>query len=154
MNSRLQQFLDLEQLSPSKFADVIGVQRSGLSHILSGRNKPGYDFLYKLSLKFPQINVEWLLTGKGKPYKDMNYPIDNVEHKIEPRNLFSGTIPKPEEKLSYIPENKRDTPISATSELNENQKNIQSLPDSHQIRNVKRITIFYSDGSFEEFFPG
>jgi Helix-turn-helix. len=47
MNNRLQQFLSLENLTPSALADKLGVQRSGLSHILSGRNKPGYDFIKK-----------------------------------------------------------------------------------------------------------
>ena len=70
MNNRLQQFLELENLTPAKLADTIGVQRSGLSHILSGRNKPSYDFITRLLAKFPRINSDWLLTGKGKPYKD------------------------------------------------------------------------------------
>ena len=71
MNNRLQQFLELENITPARLADTLGVQRSGLSHILSGRNKPGYEFLTKLLHKFPHINSEWLLLGKGKPYKEM-----------------------------------------------------------------------------------
>ena len=43
MNRRLQQFLELEQLKPAQFADIMGIQRSNVSHILSGRNKPGFD---------------------------------------------------------------------------------------------------------------
>ena len=70
MNTRLQQFLDLENLSPARLADIIGVQRSGLSHILSGRNKPSFDFIRRILVKFPRINADWLITGKGKPYKD------------------------------------------------------------------------------------
>lgn len=72
MNNRLQQFLDLENLSPARLADMLGVQRSGVSHILSGRNKPGYDFIHKLLTKFPSLSADWFLTGKGKPYKEMN----------------------------------------------------------------------------------
>lgn len=72
MNNRLQQFLELENLSPARLADMLGVQRSGMSHILSGRNKPGYDFIYKLLTKFPALSADWFLTGKGKPYKEMN----------------------------------------------------------------------------------
>src|SRR5574344_836187 len=70
MKSRLQQFLEVEQLSPAKLADIIGIQRSGLSHILSGRNKPGFDFIQKLLIKFPALNAEWLITGRGKIYKE------------------------------------------------------------------------------------
>lgn len=72
MNNRLQQFLDLENLSPARLADMLGVQRSGVSHILSGRNKPGFDFIQKLLTKFPALSADWFLTGKGKPYKEMN----------------------------------------------------------------------------------
>jgi len=72
MNNRLQQFLDLENLSPARLADILGVQRSGVSHILSGRNKPGFDFIQKLLIKFPSLSADWFLTGKGKPYKEMN----------------------------------------------------------------------------------
>ena len=72
MNKRLQQFLDLENLSPARLADLLGVQRSGVSHILSGRNKPGFDFIQKLLTKFPALSADWFLTGKGKPYKEMN----------------------------------------------------------------------------------
>ena len=70
MNSRLQQFLELENLTPARLADIMGIQRSGLSHILSGRNKPSYDFLHKLLMKFPHINGDWLMTGRGKAYND------------------------------------------------------------------------------------
>ena len=70
MNTRLQQFLELENLTPARLADMLGVQRSGLSHILSGRNKPSYDFLTRILAKFPHINADWLLTGRGKAYKD------------------------------------------------------------------------------------
>ena len=70
MNNRLQQFLELENLTPARLADMLGVQRSGLSHILSGRNKPSYDFLTRILTKFPHISADWLMTGKGKAYKE------------------------------------------------------------------------------------
>lgn len=72
MNKRLQQFLELENLSPARLADLLGVQRSGMSHILSGRNKPGFDFIQKLLNKFPDLSADWFITGKGKPYKERN----------------------------------------------------------------------------------
>ena len=51
-------------------ADTLGVARAGISHILSGRNKPGFDFLEAMAVHFPQISMDWLLTGKGRMYKD------------------------------------------------------------------------------------
>ena len=70
MDKRLQQFLDAENISQAQLADALGVARAGISHILSGRNKPGFDFLEAMALHFPQISMDWLLTGKGRMYKE------------------------------------------------------------------------------------
>lgn len=70
MNRRLLQFLQAENLTQTQFADTLSVARGSVSHILSGRNKPGYDFLESLMLHYPALNLEWLLTGRGKMYKD------------------------------------------------------------------------------------
>ena len=70
MNRRLLQFLQAENITQSQFADILSVARGSVSHILAGRNKPGYDFLESLLLHYPQLNLDWLLTGKGKMYKD------------------------------------------------------------------------------------
>lgn len=70
MNSRLLRFLEAENISQAQFADTLGVARAGISHILSGRNKPGFDFIERLALKYPNLNIEWLITGRGKMYRD------------------------------------------------------------------------------------
>jgi transcriptional regulator with XRE-family HTH domain len=70
MDKRLQQFLDAENISQSQLADTLGVARAGISHILSGRNRPGFDFLEAMALHYPQVSMDWLLTGKGRMYKD------------------------------------------------------------------------------------
>ena len=67
MNRRLQQFLELEQLKPAQFADIMGIQRANVSHILSGRNKPSFEFIQKFLLKFPSVSPDWFILGKGKP---------------------------------------------------------------------------------------
>ena len=82
MNTRLQQFLELENLTPARLADMLGIQRSGLSHILQGRNKPSFDFLNRILTKFPHINADWLMTGRGKAYRD---PSESV--------IISGSLP-------------------------------------------------------------
>lgn len=68
MNKRLLQFLNAENISQSQFADTLNVARAGISHLLSGRNKPGYDFIESLMLHYPDLNIEWLITGKGRMY--------------------------------------------------------------------------------------
>jgi len=80
MNSRLLQFLAAENISQSQFADTIGVARASVSHIIAGRNRPGYDFITSVMKHYPSLNVEWLLAGKGKMYKtsDKSSEIQNV----------------------------------------------------------------------------
>ncbi len=71
MEERLKLFLTMEGLSPSQFADKLGIQRSGVSHLLSGRNKPSFEFINKMLLAFPKINPDWLILGTGKAYRDL-----------------------------------------------------------------------------------
>jgi DNA-binding XRE family transcriptional regulator len=66
VTKRIEQILEEYQLSPSRFADEIDVQRSSISHILSERNKPSLELISKILKKYPEINAEWLITGKGK----------------------------------------------------------------------------------------
>jgi len=62
---RLERLLDYYGMSASSFADKINVQRSSISHLLSGRNKPSLDFVMKVVRTFPDVNLYWLLNGKG-----------------------------------------------------------------------------------------
>ena len=70
MISRFRMILEELHLTPSEFADRIGVQRSSISHVLSGRNKPGLDFLEKILNTFPEIDAAWLITGKKGQIKN------------------------------------------------------------------------------------
>ena len=63
---RIQKIMNENELSASSFADRIGVQRSSISHILSGRNKPSLDFLAKIEDNFEEVSFSWLLKGDGK----------------------------------------------------------------------------------------
>ena len=69
MNNRLQQFLAAENISQSQFADSIQVARASVSHILAGRNKPGFDFLERMARRYPNLSLEWMISGRGKMYK-------------------------------------------------------------------------------------
>lgn len=65
ITSRIQTVIDHYGLSVSAFADEIGVQRSSISHLLNGRNKPSLDFVMKLVTAYPEVNLYWLLKGEG-----------------------------------------------------------------------------------------
>ncbi len=121
MNRRLQQFLEVEQLSPARLADTLGIQRSGISHLLSGRNKPSYEFINNFLTRYPQIDATWLITGKGKMYKD------EFTHYSE-------------DQIPFHPEQETDVPSL-------------SLEAKGEAKLAKRITVYYSDGSFQDFYP-
>ena len=70
MKERLLEFLRTENKSSAQFAEEIGVQPSGISHILSGRNNPSLDFILKMLEKYQFLSTDWLLFGKGAMYKD------------------------------------------------------------------------------------
>lgn len=84
---RLQKIIDYYGESASSFAEKVGVQRSSISHILSGRNKPSLDFILKILSTFPEVELYWLLNGKGQ------FPTLNKldQKKIEPPTTMSKT---------------------------------------------------------------
>ena len=63
--TRIKKVMDHHELSASLFADKIGVQRSSISHILSGRNKPSLDFILKITTEFEDVDLQWLINGIG-----------------------------------------------------------------------------------------
>ena len=130
MNLRLHQFLEMESLSPARFCEMMGIQRSGLSHLLSGRNNPSFEFIQKMLSTFPTINADWLLLGKGKPYKE-------VSTTSEPARAKQGILFENEdfERQNPTPE-PPENPIFAEEHTTAGRK-------------IDRIVIFYNDGTFE-----
>src|SRR6478735_347584 len=105
---RLEYLLDYYSLNASSFADKIRVQRSSISHLLSGRNKPSLDFIMKITDVFPDVNLYWMLDGKGSFLKngsdgDAQMTINSEpqpspissENEFQP-SLFETEIPVPE----------------------------------------------------------
>src|SRR6218665_3550652 len=83
---RLEFILDYYSLSASSFADKVGVQRSSLSHLLSGRNKPSLDLILKIVENFPDVDLYWILNGEG------NFPKSEIQNEII--SVASTLIPK------------------------------------------------------------
>lgn len=84
--SRIKKVIEDHDLNAASFAEKIGVQRSGISHILSGRNKPSLEFLSKIQATFEEVEYDWLLLGNAPPTEQA------------PTTLFENTVVKPEEK--------------------------------------------------------
>lgn len=100
MNTRLSQFLNAENITQAQFADSIGVARASISHIISGRNKPSYEFISAMMRRYPQVNPEWLILGKGRMYNDTQsqtkeQPQPRREMYISGEDLLFPTVPEP-----------------------------------------------------------
>jgi len=162
MKERLMQLLDLEQLTPSKFADLIGVQRSSVSHVISGRNNPSFDFIQKTLRAFPGLHAEWLILGEGSMYEQMG--------RAAPGNLFE-TPEEQQESLfpEHIPAGGTEIAGSSESqELKQEEDNPvnDSEPALNQTDNVEnqthlpkkeakavQVMVFYEDNTFKTYQP-
>lgn len=145
MQNRLQKLLDSEQLTPAKFAEILGVQRSAISHIITGRNNPSFDLISKIIHKFPALNSDWLITGKGNMYKT-----------IVQGSLFDFDTPKKDEladkSTSFKPDEKKLV-TDVKNVIDESKINDDTFVknQNHAPRMVKKIVVFYTDNTFEEF---
>lgn len=160
MKDRLNKILAYEKLTPSKFADIIGVQRSSVSHILSGRNNPSLDFMRKVLDQFTNISGDWLITGKGdmlKTSKAKKYNFDVSKKSTDtpsasPGNTLFDTLNNskesapapPEQKVESIVEENIQPKIAAINALN---------VGGVTTRKIDKIVLFYNDNTFEEFSP-
>ena len=99
MNRRLLQFLQAENITQTQLADILSVARGSVSHILAGRNRPGYDFLESLLLHFPSLSLEWLMTGKGKMYKETS---PEQEESASQLDLFPPRTPSAGRRVERI----------------------------------------------------
>lgn len=138
MNTRLQQFLAAENISQAQLADSLKVARAGISHIMAGRNKPSYDFLAALMNRYPRLNIEWLMFGKGKMYKDL-METSEIATDLFDEDLFSSQISKEDKQVM---EN-----IEPSIEIKSLESKVQ---DTVKQRNVTKIIILFDDNTYQE----
>ncbi len=142
---RLEFLMENYALNASAFADKIGVQRSSISHLLSGRNKPSLDFVLKIQEFFPQVNLYWILNGREKFLK--------VEQDLE-QTVTSKSIVAPTlfEKESMFDDTKISKENISNISLENNQLTENKIVHStHNDSNIFKIVIFYTDGTFKDF---
>lgn len=99
INDRIRLILKANNLTSSEFADKIGVKRSNLSHVLSGRNKPGLEFLSKVIESFPNVNASWLITGTQR---NGDFQEESNEVKPEEAMASSNQIISTDSKIERI----------------------------------------------------
>lgn len=143
MQDRLKRILEEKDLTATKFAAIIKVNASAMSHILNGRSKPGFDVLDKIGQAFPDINLNWLISGKGEMYQTQSsgkvHPIQKSLFEEEERN---------NRKDAFVQVEKTEQPPVVTSPAPEVTAAIMQAP-AH--KTIKRIILFFSDGSFEDY---
>jgi transcriptional regulator with XRE-family HTH domain len=142
MKERILEFLRMENKSSAQFAEEIGVQPSGISHIISGRNNPSLDFIVKMLEKYPSLSADWLLFGRGKMFRDsiIGDLFDSVNfNAAETYKLDEGQL---------------NESNKAHAELRDNSAENQSKVKEHQQSNKAiRIICFFDNNTFTEYFP-
>jgi len=146
MVNRVKKLLEIEHLTPSQFADEIKLQRSSLSHVLSGRNKPSLDFVMKIKQRFSEVNLEWLIFGNGNMFITKH----EIEVPIITPSLPENKVDDTQQTINFDLESKTNlteipiappSPILKTDHLDSNSSSKLS----------KKVMILYGDGTFEEY---
>lgn len=160
MNQRLQQFISAENLTQSQFADTLGVARASVSHILAGRNKPGFDFIESMSIHFPSLNIEWLITGKGKMYKSQNettlFSTAAASPDFAPALAASPTAPQTrfaaaaQAAAQTAAPAAPQTPLPAETSASPAESKKERPQAKAPTRSIEKVIVFYDDGSFQE----
>lgn len=179
MNSRLLQFLTAENITQAQFADSIGVARASISHIISGRNKPSYEFISAMMRQYPQLNPEWLILGKGRMYNDGSRQAPQISGTQDDDLLFPADYDSPA-LATQKPAVQQETVVARPSKMNQRvfqdgselgdrtlqenaakvketsetqfseQRAEAQLANNQQTRRVSKIIIFFDDGTFQE----
>ncbi len=158
LNKKIEQIIVDKGMSPSFFADAIGVQRSSISHILSGRNKPSLDIIQKILRVFPDINRDWLLFDTETPYD--NHSTNSIQPAV-----FQQVTPQVRDSSNARESSKFVVPEERIIQQNLRRKverpEVPSNPITPPIsvapeptgKKIERIVIFYTDGTFMESKP-
>lgn len=128
---RIEFLLEYYNVSASAFADKLGIQRSGLSHLLSGRNKPSLDFILKVIETFPEVDIYWLLNGKGSFPK-----ADKTNETVTPH-------PIPQKTVADLFSHEEQEPSTG--------KQSKSSSGNYIEENIERIVVFYTNGTFKSY---
>lgn len=167
INDKIKQILIDKNLTPSYFADEIGVQRSSISHILSGRNRPSFDIIQKIIRRFPDLGYEWIMEEDNQQSYSQSQPLNYGQ----PRATAQPNPVNQRERFVTQPAVSYTAPaMNVRSQRNEIPPVMQNTLDADTVpafnslepapagamsteKKVERILIFYTDGSFREYGP-
>ncbi len=153
---KIEKIMQVENLNSAQFATEIGIQGSTLSHILNGRNKPSLDVLKKIMNRFRTINPEWLILDSGTMYRQEKHSqtptlFDSIEENQLKSDDYGTKISSKNDSVFDVNQKKADVQ-SALSQILPSVAPAQDLNlKVEPPRSVKRIIIYYTDNTFEEF---
>lgn len=143
MREKLLNLMKSEQLTASKLAELLDIQPSGISHILSGRNKPSFDLVQKILRRFPRVNPDWLLLDKDEMYRTID---------IEPKTATLQSISTDEldGTMQQSPASGMTAPATNSTSASTPAQQIAAAyaPKSG---NVKRVIVLFDDHTFESY---
>lgn len=146
MKDRILRIIEEKNLTPSRFADEVGLNRPAVSHILNGRNNPGLEALQRILNRFPDISGTWLITGEGSMYQTNPANRENNPTLFDESPEFS-TISTENDKYA------KEIAVKSPDFNGQNTEYQSLIPIKSKSVKVKKIAIFFSDNTYEEFIP-
>lgn len=151
MREKLLKLMKSEKLSSSRLAEMLEIQPSSISHILSGRNKPSFDFLVKILRRFPTLNPDWLLLDAEQMYRSSDNLEQHLGNTSQKESQPQHSVTTNTDHLSSGREQSTEQPKENST--NRPMQNIGSLPvQAKPNADIERVIILYSDKSFEAFY--
>ncbi|MGN0032834.1 MAG: helix-turn-helix domain-containing protein [Candidatus Limimorpha sp.] len=139
IKSRLSHILRSRNLTATQFADLVGIGPSNVSHLLSGRNKPSFDFLVKLKEVFPEYNLDWIMLGKKPITINDPSPI-----RTDNASLFSDLDDDTVKFTEDVSVQNTTSCLNDDVGIPDNQVAVMDNPQ------IKKIIIVYDDNTFDE----
>ena len=127
MKDRIKKYMDYKSISAGELSSLLDVQRSNISHILNGRNKPGAAFIEKMLVSFPELNARWLLTGNGEMVES-----DKIK---DSNNLFS----------------QKDIPARGNLNKEIGQIQLNDSPVQNESKTIDKIVVLFTNGTFIDY---
>ncbi len=143
MREKLLNLMKSEQLTASKLAELLDIQPSGISHILSGRNKPSFDLVQKILRRFPRVNPDWLLLDKDEMYR-------TIDIEPKPAALQSISTEELDDTMQQSPVSGMTTPATNSTSASTPAQQIAAAY-APKNGNVKRVIILFDDHTFESY---
>jgi transcriptional regulator with XRE-family HTH domain len=163
-NNKIKQILTIKQLSPSQLADDIGVQRSSISHILSGRNRPSLDIIQKIVRSYPEFTYDWFMDDDDSQMSITQYPVSTGSTQPTPRVRTPTTANSSSYSTRQQHLQEQETAADTRTTIPKKEAAVRSsqatdieVPTGGKASTeprIDRILIFYSNGTFQEYKPG